>query len=471
MNKAAVQQFLETGGDFQSEYDFKKLSQYLIAIPPPVLSQEPDIPHLLERVMKSVHKVLLNEISKINESTDIMKSMDADFQESLEIPATNSFNYFDVAQLSYLHNKIEKYFKLSFDLKTEILNNKIELIKAMIPLVNYLYSNPMPILFRTSRLMSPADRSSFIYSRKPLRRLQSLRRKSYDINLKIHFTPPPFRSRRKNIQFLNNLIDQGLAAKKTGTTYFPELEKEDLLYLFLKLPVSPLFKEKLYPLPPEAELTPEYIKEWIDNATICVAAYLKTEDYDRADILQILLQRFIFTDLYPKLYEEPTDIETLNNYNKNIEKFRKKNPIEVGIKGKYIKEGYEDKPVEELFLIDENSKSPIDWINSSEFCIAPIDAAFCLAKAHEHLSMMCVLRAAKANHPSKVENFMDKMPGFDDIFEIWMAMMSACNLRDPFCILRHVMKYSNLPGYKGRLMSAITYLEASITQFQEENHE
>ena len=84
---------------------------------------------------------------------------------------------------------------------------------------------------------------------------------------------------------------------------------------------------------------------------------------------------------------------------------------------------------------------------------------------------MCVLRAAKANHPSEVENFMDKMPGFDDIFEIWMAMMSACNLRDPFCILRHVMKYSNLPGYKGRLMSAITYLEASITQFQEENHE
>lgn len=469
MKREVAQQFMKTGGTFQSEYNFKKLSQYLIPIPDQCLLQEPECENYVKRVLKSVHNLLINEIPKINESTDILNTLDAEFQEeAFEIPESDRFNYFLVAEMTYIRQKIDKYLKLSIDLRHEILNNKIELLKAMLPLLNYINNNPMPIMIKASRLLSPADRTSFVFSRQPLRRLNFLRKKISDIMYELHYTPKPFRSNSRNINFVNNLIDEGLSSKKTGTTYFPELVNEYGLLDFFQMPQSPLAKELLWPIPEENELSSDFIRQWIDNATVSVAAFVKTEDVNRADIIAILLQRFIFNALYPKIYPSPTIQNRLEKYAKNVSVMRKKTPKDFGIKLKYVKQGYEDRPITDLFSIDEVSKAPIEWINSANFAITPIDIAYIFAKAHESLSMMCVLRASNANHASEVENFMDKMPGFDDIIEIWMAMMCSCDIPDPFRLMLYVQEFSNLPGFKGRLMSAVSYFEASIIQIEQE---
>ena len=349
-----------------------------------------------------------------------------------------------------------------------MLQNQREILTAMIPLIDYLLQHPIPVAVKTSRLMSPADKTPYVYVQPLLKKLLGLRRKANMMYLQVQLMPPPFRSKHMNREYLNKLLDEASQQKKVGTTYFPELKDEDFLCLLFSHPLSPLLKEGLYPIAEEEELTPEFLKKWIDQATVSLAEFVLTEDLDRADLIAILLERFIFTVTYPKLLVEPTEESKRKDLEQKMMKFSKKTPREIGINLSYVMDGYEDRPVSDLFNIDDISRAPLEWLSEMDFHICPIDSAFCLAKAHEALSMMCVLRKAKASHPSEVKDFMEKMPGFDDIFELWIALLSVSGLPDPFRTLNNIDKYSKLQGFTGRILSSIAYLEASVMQLAQE---
>ena len=464
MRKDVARHFLETGEGFTTNYDFHKLSEYLQVIPDAVVAQCPHLERLVIRQLTSAKNIVLQELPKLNDSRE-----DLYFSEEIEIgdmilPERNVLNYFQLAEIKYLKTEIDKYKEESIKFRATMLEHQREILTAILPLIEFLLKNPIPVSIKTSRLMSPADRTAYVYQKPVMKRLLGIRRYTNQLYLQVQLIPPPFRSKHLNRDYLNKFLDLGEQQKKTGTTYFPELPNEDFLHTFFSQPAFPLGKEGIFPISEEEEMTPEFIKKWIDDATVCIAAFVLTEDLDRADLIAIILERFLFSVTYPKLFPEPTEEAKRKDLEKKMMKFSQKTPREIGINLSYVMEGYEDRPVTDLFNIDNISRAPLDWLAEMDFHVCPIDSAFCLAKAHEALSMMCVLRKAKASHPSEVSDFMEKMPGFDDIFEMWLALLSVSGLPDPFRTLHNLDKYSKLPGFTGRLLSSIAYLEASIMQ-------
>ena len=464
MRKDVARSFIETGEGFETMYDFHKLAQYLQVIPDAVVNQDPNLESLVIRQLTSAKNIVLQELPKLNDSREILSTNVDSEADDFQLPESNITNYYLIAEIKFLKTEIEKYTTMTIDFRAELLQQQREILTAILPLIDYLIKNPIPICVKTSRLMTPTDKTAYVFSNPTMKRLLGIRRHANGKYFLVRHLPPPFRSKHMNREYMNKMLDLGAQNKKTGTSYFPELPDEDLLHYFFSQPSCPLWKENCYPLSTEEEHTPEFMKKWIDNATVILAEFVLTEDMDRADIIAIIVERFIFANTYPELMPPPTEENKRKDLEKRMASFSKKTPKEIGINLDYVMEGYENRPVTDLFNIDDISRAPLEWLAEMDFHTCPIDSAFCLAKAHEALSMMCVLRKAHAQHASEVTDFMEKMPGFDDVFELWLALLSVSGLPDPFRTLQFLDKYSKLPGFSGRLLSSIAYLEASVMQ-------
>ena len=109
------------------------------------------------------------------------------------------------------------------------------------------------------------------------------------------------------------------------------------------------------------------------------------------------------------------------------------------------------------------ASAPVEWFRNASIQVTPIDAAYSIVKVHEAISVMAVLRSTSVE---KNEDFRDKMPGFDDIFEIWLSLLATSDVFDPKQLLTFIDKYSILPGFSARIMSHLAYFEASLMQLQ-----
>lgn len=149
-----------------------------------------------------------------------------------------------------------------------------------------------------------------------------------------------------------------------------------------------------------------------------------------------------------------------------MEEFANQAPEQIGILPKYIPPQCKGKPVREMFEIDSISRAPVEWFNNAIHHVCPIDAAYCIVKVHESLSVMAVLRATSHKADSSVEDFVEKMPGFDDIFEIWLSLVCVSGIPEPQKLMNFISVYSHLPGFTARVMASIAYFEASLCQLK-----
>jgi len=462
MNKANGRFFIETGEGFPSSFDFKALSSFLIAIPDAVVSQEPQIFEMVHQHLKKSKNLIEKEINKLEESiSSLYQSLDHDVAQDFLIPDANDTNNFPRKFLLFCIEEIRRYNTLSIKERIESMDERRVLLYAFLPLLDFLLESKIAVAVKISRLLSATDRTVFSCNRLSTSRLTVLKRLANKHYLYVQLVPPPFRSDTLNYEFFDNLINTGVSLRKSGTTYFPELPEEALLHVFLKSNKSPIVREGLLPFD-ENNIDPVSIKTWIDQATIILAEYDRTEDVNRAQTVAIFAMRFLFTILHPLLYPKSSYSQELVQ---RFVEFKKKTPIEIGILPKYVPEDCLNMPIAHYFSKDDISKEPISWLQQAQYHVCPIDAAFCIVKAHESLSLMAVLRATNSSHPSEVPDFMNKMPGFDDIFEVWLSLLSVCELQDPVRLYSFINNFSILPGFTGRLLSSFAYYEASLTQF------
>ena len=464
MYKGGAQHFINSGEGFISNFDFKFLKTYLMPISDEILSQDPNLPNQIIHHLQKANGVLNRELPKIIENINSLKLlMEHDCLEDFILPIRNDINFYQRMVLRFIIKKITKYNKINAKDRLDFVESQKNLVEGMIELTAYLIQNLLPISIRIQRIISPKDRTIYSINQISALKLSSLRRIANKYYLYIQLVPPPFRSSTLNKQFFIDLIDS--VVRKPETTYFNELPGEIDLNIFLQLPQSPLVKENIFPY--QGTNNPDEVKEWIDLATVIMAEFIQTEDEDKASTIAIFMTRFLFNVTYPLLY--PKNNLNLNNLNKKMEKFRNRTPIDIGILKKYIPKDCFDKPVFEMFEIDTVGKAPIEWLRLAEIQLCPIDAAYCIVKAHESLSIMAILREMSLKPSKDPIDFAEKMPGFDDIFEVWLAFLSSSSLGDPKQLMLFVNDYSKLPGFSARVLASIAYLEASLTQLEQES--
>ena len=467
MRKGFSHRFVNTGDGFESSFEFQNISPYLIPLSDAIIEQDPNI---LEKFIKHLNKSKKLIDIEITKQTELISSLhdtiDYPVESDFLIPEKNETNKDIRRILLFLIQKIQKYNVLCLKERIDTIDKHRIFLHSFQPLILHLLDKGIPVILKISRILSPQDRTLFSFQKLNNLKLTFLKRVANKYYLLIQLVPPPFRSQSSNQMFFHQIVNTGLLSRKTSTTYFPELPEEHLLHIFLKSNFSPLIKEGLYPIL-NIENNSDFIKSWIDLATIVLAEYDKTEDQDRAQTIAILAMRFFFSITYPLFYPNITNSQNLFE---KMEKFSEKTPNNIGILKKFIPKNFGDKPIKEMFNKDDISKEPTGWLKVAEFQICPVDAAFCIVKAHESLSLMAVLISSNANHPSEVPDFMDKMPGFDDIFDLWLSLLAVSSMSDPLRLWNFINKYTNLPGFTGRILSSIAYFEASVTQFVQDDN-
>ncbi|KAK8837677.1 hypothetical protein M9Y10_036212 [Tritrichomonas musculus] len=585
-SKDSTQHFYETGEGFTCDLDWKELRSYLIPFQDDISLSDPQFNQRIINHLTKCRKIIYNAIPRIQEELqEINESLLKDPLEHYQLPEINPANRFLHLKLRFLLKKIAKLTKINAANRIERINRQFLLLNSLIQLIDYLLSstqNLKRIMIKISRAVEPVDQTIFTITRPKAQLLHLIRRLVKTHLIEISLIPVPFSSASANRNFLREIIDAGVNAKKPGTSYFSELPSEASLDVFFESPHSPLCqkrymisptthqKENIPPLLPydRTKTDPEYVKNWIFEATNAIIQWLQkgenleeiNEDQEAA--ISILLERFLFAKTYPLLYvwdqpdsaaaldsnPTPNDVPTYipaihidfdsnsvldsnspntnstnsmsslnslsfsnpnsfnnnanieieendNSNNKNdgnfeshydlengkrfshqseaailfahkMEEFAKQTPEQIGILPKYVPLQCRGKPVRAMFEVDSIARAPVEWLNNAIHHVCPIDAAYCIVKVHESLSVMAVLRATSEKADSGVEDFVEKMPGFDDIFEIWLSLLCVSGIPQPQKLMNFISVYSHLPGFTARVMASIAYLEASLCQLK-----
>ena len=459
--------FMKTGEGYKGKGDFKMLKEYLMPISDSVLSQDPQISDQIRHHLQKANTVLKRELPNVRKTiANLIEQTDHDCNEDFNIPKKNPVIAKHIRILRFLINELSDLNRVALNERIRALDEQCYLIESMTDLTQFLLDTNKSISVRIQRVVNPRDRTLYMCNQKNQVRLSNLRRAANREYIVIQLAPPPFRSGAKNKMFLDSIIDN--AVRKPETTYFSEVKGESDLEIFLGMEEkSPLIKEGIVPY--QGGTSPDEVKEWVDLATVSMAEFDETEDEDRAAMIAIICTRYLFVSTYPLLY--PPRSPTADSLNKKMEKFRNRTPRDIGILLKYVPKELVDEPCYKIFEYDDMAKEPVKWMREAEFQLTPMDAAWCVVKAHECLSVMCVKRemANKGKENYTSEEYAEKMPGFDDIFEMWRGFLASCDLGDPRQLLNFINDYSRLPGFTARILASIAYLEASVGQLEEES--
>lgn len=472
MRKGASHHFIETGDEFKCDYDWSVISSYLIPIPDEAIAQDPEIFDRLIESFQKCKELIVKAIPKVQEQISELESKDQDVTAEYTLPPITPLNRIAHMKLGYLLNKITGLHAKSVQQRVETIQTQLQLLNALNELTDFLILKPKPVLLKITRPLAPVDRTIFSSSRPNTVKLHCIRRLANAEIVKIHLMPGIYRSNKKNKRFVYELVDAGVQSRKQGTTYFSELPGEENLRIFFATDRSPLSRTSFIPtqaehepiFPYQGDGTPEDILNWINEATFLSSEWLKTnfeisEEHEAS--LAILLSRFFFYHTYPNYYPPSSfDLE----FAKKMEEFGQKSPNSIGILDKYIPAQCKDRPVSEMFEVDSISRAPVEWFREAVHQVCPIDAAYNIVKVHESLSVMAVLRATASKQNSGMEDFVEKMPGFDDIFEIWLSLLCINGNPDPQRLMNFIEMYSRFPGFTPKVMASVAYLEASLAQ-------
>ena len=388
---------------------------------------------------------------------------DVDVWSRKTLKARGQMSRWHLAKIQFLVDELDKYRKVVAEDKLKLSEERKALVIAMQKLVQFLIKSPQPVMLKIKRVVAPIS-FPICYNQGTMKTIHRLK-KIADAEIgQMKIFPVPFRSDSGNKKLVLDAVEMGVAAKKPGTPYFYELPVEDSLRVFLKSSKSPLrsSSRETSPLWPFQGDTSGAV-EWVASATRAMAAWVNIEDEDKEGALSILLVRFLFYETYPLLYiNSELDFALAHK----MEKFCAQTPEQIGIQDKYLVGECKGRPVSDMFTIDSISSAPVEWFRTAIVKVCPLDAAYCIVKVHESLTVMAVLRDTARRQKAQMQDFCEKMPGFDDIFEIWLALIATVGNLNPDGLLNFISTYSKLPGFTARINVSLTYLEATMIQFK-----
>lgn len=470
MLKSNAIQLSKVGEKYTGRGDFNELKNYLIPIADSALTQDPQLIEQIQKHLQKANSVIKREHANVLQQIEALNELyNHDINEDYNIPERNTLNWYDIIILRYTIKEIEHYNPSAIKNRLALLETQRNLMEGMMDLTQYLIDTQKNFAVRMQRIVQPRDRSLFLLDYEENCRASLLRRFANKLYTKVQILPPPFRSNTANREWLNKILDK--IQCKPETTYFSELPEEiDILDYFLS-PKSPFLHEEGFDNPYDRENSPEAVKEWVDLATVVLAEYVQTEDQDRASLIAIIALRYLFTQTYPRFY--PPRSHDIDHLNKVMQRFRNKTPKELNLVLKYIPQALQEEPTERLFSTDANAQQAVSFMREAELLLTPIDSAYCVVKAHECLSRMCVVNEFKNKGKETWTNdeFLEKLPGFDDIFDIWRAFLSNCYLADPKQLLSFIMDFSKLPGFTARILASLAYFEGAVNQLEAEPDE
>ncbi|KAH0787127.1 hypothetical protein GPJ56_009125 [Histomonas meleagridis] len=344
-----------------------------------------------------------------------------------------------------------------------ISTNQIKIFKQLEILCKWLIDHPRPYLIDVSHSTIPLDFSTL--HQNPTLYKTYFRLKTA-INEKLEFisTFPKqvFSSNIQNISFLKSAIESGLSSMKNEINYFEPIPIEEPLYLFLESPSSPLTNANLIPI--QVTNDDKSVLQWLNNAKNEILSFLSVDDENRQNVINVFLERFLFDRKYPLLsYETKEHPEFISK----IAKMAQLTPDKVGVVTKYIPKELVSEPIWKIFKHSTFSEAPVEWLHLAQFKVCPLDAGYCLSKAHESISIMATLQATENGSGDNVKDFFAKVPGFDDIFGLWICLLCSTEIGDPFALSEFLLRWSCLPCFGSRFAASCSYLEACLVQIGE----
>lgn len=420
---------------------------------------------------ESLSKHLHTCRQKVDQAATQIDQEIADLRKDLETPPAKPVMRRNVsrwhwAKVQFLVKQVHKYRKIVAEDKLKIVEHRKQVITAMQRFIEFLIQNPHPVVIKINRVVAPVS-FPFAYNKTVMMKINRLKRIVDSEITQMTIFPAPFKSNEANKRFVLEAVDLGVAAKKPGTSYFYELPIEESLRVFLKSRKSPLCVktkdiEPIWPFRGGSEC----VCEWIREATQVMVKWAGIEGEDKEGAVGVFLVRFLFYETHPRLYiDSDLDFELAHK----MERFAAKTPEEIGIQEKYVVEGCKGKPVSQMFTMDSISSAPVEWFRNAVHQVCPLDAAYAIVKVHESLTVMAVLRDTARREKAQVQDFCDKMPGFDDIFEIWLSLIATVGSLNPEGLLNFINTYSKLPGFTARINVSLTYLEGTLMQFRSED--
>lgn len=456
----------------QYHNDISILRKYLVFFDEYHMSQDHTmVPRLMKDFEECKKKIEQTQKDITNRIEELRKNNGEKFNKFLKsVPDKTEANR-DIHMLfRFLIKKLEKIYNKDVDRRIGMLEDQMLLLDDLNTICDNLLQNPIPVMIKITRSITSIDQTTSSKMHPLGLKMTMIRSLAHSQQVRLQLIPIPFDSEKENKTYLMDIIENGVLAKKKGTIYFNELQAEETLHVFFRSKSSPLvdpskiLKEQKPLYPYDGGYNPEAVDKWIKEAVSIFIKWLhpkKELNEDEIGSLSILLVRFIFADTYPLLYPsdsyDPVFVQKMEN-------FAAKTPEEVGILPKYIPEQCKNQPVTKLFEIDSVSRAPVEWFRSAMNQFSPIDAAFCIVKVHESLSVMAVLRATSKKENSGIEDFCEKMPGFDDIFEIWLSLVCSSGNPNPHRLMKFISDFSFLPGFTSLVNLSVAYLEASLSQ-------
>jgi len=449
--------------DLPKNIDIFGASDYLLPLPGNYNSTNEDYKAKLSKHFEE-SKILLKDaiITAENYAKSIKDSINKPNKDKNALNEIHPHIRMEICKYKVLYSKISELRKKTDSTRLKIAEKQILLLKSLYNLAEWLISHPYPVLINIDRAMLKIDAKSFQYDQSMNRELHYFKVAYQEQIMFINHIPYPFRSFTDNRNFLRSLVDSAMASRKANTSYFESPTQEETLFRFFDCGSSPLSKSSLVPI--QIEFSPPSVIKWINEATISIAKYDGISINERKEIISIFVTRYIFERIYPKL--QPPNRYDPQFYLKR-QKILDKKPHEANIPNKYIPQQSVNLPVSKYFESSSIAQAPVQWLKLMQFKVCPLDVAYCIFKTHESLSIMATLQATLNSNGDNSEDFFSKMPGFDDIIDIWICLVCVADVADPRGMNDFIGEWTRLPGFPQRFMACCAYLEAAISQIDE----
>jgi len=449
-----------------SHVDINELSPYLLVLPGKFADSPSDYQQKLMEHFNEAVSILTKQLEESYEYVAKTRKRCEDIlrKEPPILSFQTSYKY-QIRKYIVLNTKMNKVRVLVASNNLHVAESQFHIIKSLLAFAQWLVLNPHTVFINLNRALPGLDARAFSSNQKLFREHRAFKMALSEQIKLINQLPPFFRTNSENRNFLRCAVDSAMASRKAGTTYFEPLAIEESLFAFLDSTVSPLAKTSLLPIQIESDFNS--VSNWIQSAVSVITKFDSIDNIERKEVINVFAMRFLFERTYPLLRPEN---QYSVSFSRAMQTATQKSPLEMGIPEKYIPAQCMNVPVAEMFSVSSISSAPIEWLRYAQFKVSPLDVAFCIFKVHESLSIMATLQATNMNESQDSEEFFAKMPGFDDIFDLWLSSVCVSGVTDPKGICEFISKWSRLQGFPSRFLACCAYLEASISQIEEKFH-
>jgi hypothetical protein len=342
--------------------------------------------------------------------------------------------------------------------KRRISEDHLRLFEQLLLFCEYLITSPRPFFIR----VIPPDFEAAIHdsNRETWRTVQRLRLAFNESYTHLNLHPrATFSSRTQNTTFLLRCISSAVSSRRAGTSYFEEIPEESRARAFFASPSSPLSV-----IAPHAG-TPDSVAQWVRASVAALVQYIggaeAEVEAEAEGVLSVLLARFVFEFEFERRAAARAD-----DLSGRREHIRGLCPRDVPIVDRYVPAECAERPVTRMFAVSSIARAPLDWLQIAGWRVCPLDIAYAVFKTHEALTKMATLEATRNLQSQEAQAFFERMPGFDDIFGHWVALVAVSDLPDPKEVVEFVNEWARLPGFPQRFLACCAYLEAAVRQIE-----